>query len=87
MIARLREQPGDLRGHEMHEVLVSIRGDEIRRRTLSHIPSPGDYVCIRVAGEWVRLRVLAVIHTEQIEGNGVPPTLACVRIAETDTDG
>jgi len=70
----------------MHEVLVSIQGDETRRRTLSHIPSPGDCVCIRIASEWVQLRVLVVIHTEQIEGKEILPTLACVRIAETDTD-
>ena len=70
----------------MHEVLVEIQGGEAHSRTLSHIPSPGDGVCVRVAGEWVLLRVLAVIHTEQVEGEEVPPTLACVRIAETSPD-
>lgn len=70
----------------MHKVLVLVQGGETHRRTLSHIPSPGDCVCIRIAGKWVTLRVLSVTHNEVIEGEDLFPELVCVRIAEADTD-
>ena len=70
----------------MNEVLIQIQGEETHERILKHIPSPGDCVCIWIAGERVTLRVLSVTHHEVIDGEDVFPELVCVRIAETDTD-